>query len=166
MIGSGAREHAIIHTLLQDMSVTAVYAAPGNAGIAQIVETFPLEITDATATLNLSKDLNVDLVVIGPEIPLAHGVADVLRAEGFLVFGPNKAAAQIESSKSFAKDVMMVAGVETAKWFDCKTIEEVEAAVDTFTSPYVVKDDSLAAGKGVVVTEDRDLALAHAKACL
>lgn len=166
MIGSGAREHAIIHTLLHDASVTAVYSAPGNAGIAHIVETFPLEITDANATLNLSKDLNVDLVVIGPEIPLAHGVADVLRDEGFLVFGPNKAAAQIESSKSFAKDVMRAAGVETAKWFDCTTLEEVERALDSFSSPYVVKDDSLAAGKGVVVTENRDLAVAHAKACL
>ena len=166
MIGSGAREHAIIHTLLHDVSVTAVYAAPGNAGIALIAATFPLEITDAQATLHLSKDLNVDLVVIGPEIPLAHGVADVLRAEGILVFGPNEAAAQIESSKSFAKDVMKSAGVQTAKWFDCTTLEDVERALDSFSSPYVVKDDSLAAGKGVVVTEDRELAIAHARSCL
>ena len=166
MIGSGAREHAIVHTLLKDTDVKSVIAAPGNAGIAGIVPTFPLDITDPTATLELATELDVDLVVIGPEIPLAHGVADVLREKNFVVFGPNKSAAQIESSKSFAKDIMMSAGVSTARWFDCKTIEEVENALDTFAAPYVVKDDSLAQGKGVVVTESKAEALAHAEMCL
>ena len=166
MIGSGAREHAIIYSLLGDANVSSVFAAPGNAGIAAIVRTFPLDIKSPTATLELATELDVDLVVIGPEIPLAYGVADVLREEGLMVFGPNKKAAQIESSKSFAKDVMTSAGVETARWFDCKTMEEVENALDTFAPPYVVKDDSLAAGKGVVVTNSKAEALAHAKTCL
>jgi len=166
VIGSGAREHAIIYSLLGDANVSSVFAAPGNAGIAAIVRTFPLDIKSPGATLELAKELDVDLVVIGPEVPLAHGVSDVLREEGIVVFGPNKKAAQIESSKSFAKDVMTSAGVETARWFDCKTMEEVENALDTFAPPYVVKDDSLAAGKGVVVTNSKAEALAHAKTCL
>jgi phosphoribosylamine--glycine ligase len=166
VIGSGAREHAIIHTLLKDKSVTALFAAPGNAGTAKIVRTFPLDIRDATKTLELALDLKVDLVVIGPEIPLAEGVADVVRNHGVLVFGPNKDAAQIESSKSFAKDVMISAGVSTARWFDCETREEIEEALATFSPPYVVKDDSLAQGKGVVVTDNIDEARAHALACI
>jgi len=166
VIGSGAREHAIIHTLLKDKDVSAVFAAPGNAGISKIVRSFPLEIRDATKTLELAIDLKVDLVVIGPEIPLAEGVADVVRNHGIPVFGPNKDAAQIESSKSFAKDVMKSAGVPTARWFDCKTREEVEEAFSSFSSPYVVKDDSLAQGKGVVVTESIEEARAHAYSCL
>jgi phosphoribosylamine--glycine ligase len=166
VIGSGAREHAIIHTLLKDKDVSAVFAAPGNAGISKIVRTLPLDIKDATQTLELAIDLNIDLVVIGPEIPLAEGVADVVRNHGVPVFGPNKDAAQIESSKSFAKEVMKRAGVPTARWFDCETREEVEEALASFSSPYVVKDDSLAQGKGVVVTESIDEARAHAYLCL
>ncbi len=166
VIGSGAREHAIIHTLLKDTDVKSVIAAPGNAGIAEIVPTFPLDIKDPAATLQLAQSNHIDLVVIGPEIPLAHGVADVLRENNFVVFGPNKNAAQIESSKSFAKDVMMSAGIATARWFDCKTITEVENALDAFSAPYVVKDDSLAQGKGVVVTNDKAEALTHAEMCL
>jgi phosphoribosylamine---glycine ligase len=166
VIGSGAREHAIIHTLLKDKDVFAVFAAPGNAGISKIVRTYPLDIRDATKTLELAIDLKVDLVVIGPEIPLAEGVADVVRNHGIPVFGPNKDAAQIESSKSFAKDVMKSAGVPTARWFDCKTREEVEEALTSFSSPYVVKDDSLAQGKGVIVTDSIEEARAHAYSCL
>ena len=166
VIGSGAREHAIIHTLLKDTDVKSVIAAPGNAGIAEIVPTYSLDIKDPAATLQLAQSNHIDLVVIGPEIPLAHGVADVLRENNFVVFGPNKNAAQIESSKSFAKDVMMSAGVATAGWFNCTNITEVENALDAFSAPYVVKDDSLAQGKGVVVTNDKAEALAHAQSCL
>ena len=166
VIGSGAREHAIIRTLLKDKSISDVFAAPGNAGISKIVRSFPLDIRDANQTLELAIDLKVDLVVIGPEIPLAHGVADILRNNGVLVFGPNKNAAQIESSKSFAKDVMKSAGVPTARWFDCGTREEVELALSSFSPPYVVKDDSLAQGKGVVVTESIEEARAYALSCI
>jgi phosphoribosylamine--glycine ligase len=107
----------------------------------------------------------VDLVVIGPEVPLVNGVADVLRQAGFAVFGPSKAAAQLEGSKDFAKGVMRDAGVPTARSFTCTEKSEIEKALDTFGAPYVVKDDGLAAGKGVVVTEDRQVALDHALAC-
>ena len=113
----------------------------------------------------LALEHSVDLVVIGPEVPLVNGMADALRAHGIAVFGPSKAAAQLEGSKDFAKQIMSIAGVPTARSFTCSTQEEIEKALDSFGAPYVVKDDGLAAGKGVVVTNDRAVALAHALAC-
>ncbi|CAB4994408.1 unannotated protein [freshwater metagenome] len=115
--------------------------------------------------MKLAQQLAVDLVVVGPEVPLVNGVADVLRNAGFAVFGPSKAAAQLEGSKDFAKGVMRDAGVPTARSFTCTELSEIEKALDTFGAPYVVKDDGLAAGKGVVVTNDRQVALDHALAC-
>ncbi|HVS68401.1 MAG TPA: phosphoribosylamine--glycine ligase, partial [Mycobacteriales bacterium] len=111
----------------------------------------------------VAKEAAADLVVIGPEAPLVAGAADELRAAGFDVFGPSAAAAQLEGSKAFAKEVMVAAGVPTAGYRRCTTSEEVAAALDEFGAPYVVKHDELAAGKGVVVTADRDVALAHAE---
>jgi phosphoribosylamine--glycine ligase len=124
-----------------------------------------IAVTDNAVIVSLAKELQVDLVVIGPEVPLVNGVVDLLRAAGIATFGPSKAAAQLEGSKHFAKGVMRDAGVPTARSYTCEKQEEIEKALDAFGAPYVVKDDGLAAGKGVVVTEDRAIALEHALAC-
>ena len=164
-MGGGAREHALVHSLLADPSVTEVLAAPGNAGIATEIDTMPLDVTDPVAIAELAGDLAVDLVVIGPEGPLVAGAGDLVRAQGIACFGPSKAAAALEGSKAFAKEVMAAAGVATGASVVCSTPDEVAAALDALGSPYVVKDDGLAAGKGVVVTTDREAALAHAATC-
>ena len=165
LIGSGGREHALATGLAADKAVTELHAAPGNPGIAEIAKLHPLEINNNLEIVALAKSLAIDLVVIGPEMPLVNGAADALREAGFAVFGPSKAAAQLEGSKHFAKGVMRDAGVPTAKSFTCENRSEIELALDAFGAPYVVKDDGLAAGKGVVVTEDREVALTHALAC-
>ncbi len=165
LVGSGGREHALALGLKADKSCTELHAAPGNPGIASLATLHPVAITDNDAILKLAQQLAVDLVVVGPEVPLVNGVADVLRDAGFAVFGPSKAAAQLEGSKDFAKGVMRDAGVPTARSFTCTELSEIEKALDTFGAPYVVKDDGLAAGKGVVVTNDRQVALDHALAC-
>ena len=165
LIGSGGREHALATGLSADKSVTELHAAPGNPGIASVAKLHPLDASNNSAIVELAKSLAVDLVVIGPELPLVNGAADELRAAGIAVFGPSKAAAQLEGSKHFAKGVMRDAGVPTAKSFTCENRVDIEKALDAFGAPYVVKDDGLAAGKGVVVTEDREVALQHALAC-
>jgi phosphoribosylamine--glycine ligase len=165
VVGSGAREHAICLALAADPSVTALVCAPGNAGTAAIAEQRPVAATDPAAVAALAVELAADFVVVGPEAPLVAGVADAVRAAGIDCFGPSALAAQLEGSKAFAKDVMTAAGVPTARAFLCTTTEQAENALDTFGPPYVVKDDGLAAGKGVVVTDDRSVALAHAAAC-
>ncbi|GAA1015085.1 phosphoribosylamine--glycine ligase [Streptomyces thermogriseus] len=166
VIGSGAREHALCHSLSHDPAVTALHCAPGNAGIAEIAELHRVDILDGAAVSALAAELGVDLVVIGPEAPLVAGVADAVREAGIPVFGPSKEAARLEGSKAFAKDVMAAAGVPTARSYVCTTAEEAAAALDAFGAPYVVKDDGLAAGKGVVVTDDVEAAKAHAAACM
>ena len=165
VIGTGGREHALCLALSRDPGVTAVYAAPGNPGIAGVAETHHLDPLDAAAVTALAQDLGADLVVVGPEAPLVAGVADAVRAAGIACFGPSAQAAHLEGSKAFAKEVMAAADVPTAMARVCTTPEEAADALDAFGPPYVVKDDGLAAGKGVVVTEDRDEALAHATAC-
>jgi len=165
LVGSGGREHALALGLRADSACTELHAAPGNPGIAELATLHPVAVTDNAALTALAKTLAVDLVVIGPEVPLVNGAADAIRAIGIPVFGPSKAAAQLEGSKDFAKGVMRDAGVPTAQSFTCTTQPEIEKALDAFGSPYVVKDDGLAAGKGVVVTKDRDAALKHALAC-
>jgi phosphoribosylamine--glycine ligase len=165
LVGSGGREHALGVGLQADPACTELYVAPGNPGIAQFAQCHPLLVTDNAAIVALAKKLHVDLVVVGPEVPLVNGVADELRAANIAVFGPSKAAAQLEGSKHFAKEVMRDAGVPTAHSFTCTSKEEIEIALDAFDAPYVVKDDGLAAGKGVVVTSNRQEALDHALAC-
>jgi phosphoribosylamine---glycine ligase len=165
LVGSGGREHALALGLKADPSTTELHCAPGNPGIADLAVLHPLDVTNNAAIVVLAKELAVDLVVIGPEVPLVNGASDSLRSAGFAVFGPSKAAAQLEGSKDFAKGVMRDAGVPTAHSYTCTTQAEIESALDQFGAPYVVKDDGLAAGKGVVVTEDRALALAHALNC-
>ena len=165
LVGSGGREHALAIGLQADSACTELHVAPGNPGIAEFAEVHSLAVTDNAAIASLAQSLGVDLVVIGPEVPLVNGAADAVRAIGIPVFGPSKAAAQLEGSKDFAKGVMRDAGVPTAHSFTCTTESEIVAALDSFGAPYVVKDDGLAAGKGVVVTDDRELALKHALAC-
>ena len=166
VIGSGAREHALVTALQLDKTVGRIICAPGNAGIARDVETREVDATSAQAISDLAAELRVDLVVIGPEVPLVAGAADAVRAHGIACFGPSAAAAQLEGSKAFAKQIMDEAGVDTARARVCEALDEVAAALDEFGAPHVVKDDGLAAGKGVVVTSDRDEAFAHARVCL
>ena len=162
LIGSGGREHALAAALNRDKTLEELHVAPGNPGIAEIALCHAIDIDDNKAIVELAKKLAIDLVVVGPERPLVNGVADALSKANIACFGPSKAAAQIEGSKDFAKQVMRDAGVPTAKSFTCNSRNEIEKALDTFGAPYVVKHDGLAAGKGVVVTDDRDLAIEHA----
>ena len=166
VLGSGAREHAIILSLLGEEADHEIVAAPGNAGIAQVVETVALDPNDPVAVANFAIASAVGLVVIGPEAPLVAGVADELREQGIPVFGPGRAAAELEGSKTFAKRIMDTAGVPTGRAHRAATLAEAETALDLFGAPYVVKADGLAAGKGVLVTSDRDAALDHARTYL
>ena len=165
VIGSGAREHALCLALAADPEVTALVCAPGNAGTAAIAEQRAVTATDPAAVAQLAGEVAADLVVIGPEAPLVAGVADAVRAAGIPCFGPSAAAARLEGSKEFAKDVMAAASIPTAAAVACSGRDEAARALAGFRPPYVVKDDGLAAGKGVVVTDDLDVALNHAAAC-
>ena len=165
VIGSGGREHALALALARDPGVEEVHTAPGNPGTAEVGRNHPVDVVDPEAVATLAADLGVDLVVVGPEAPLVAGVADAVRGVGIACFGPSRQAARLEGSKAFAKDVMAAAGVPTAAALVCETAEEVAAALDRLGSPYVVKDDGLASGKGVVVTNDRQAALEHAGSC-
>jgi phosphoribosylamine--glycine ligase len=167
VIGSGAREHALLLALSRDPGVDYLAVAPGNAGTAAVAEQYDVDATSGDAVVALAQRLDIDLVVIGPEVPLVLGVADALRKAGIATFGPSKDAARIEGSKAFAKDVMSVAGVRTATSEIVDNPGHLDAALDRFgpaagQQAWVVKDDGLAAGKGVVVTADRDAARAHA----
>jgi phosphoribosylamine--glycine ligase len=165
VIGAGGREHALVRALAADPDVSALHAAPGNPGIAELAECHDVTATDPAAVTALAARVDADLVVIGPEAPLVAGVADALRAAGRRCFGPDRGAAMIEGSKSFAKGVMAAAGIPTAASRTCRTTGDAAAALDAFGPPYVVKADGLAGGKGVLVTGDRAAALRHAAAC-
>jgi len=165
VIGTGGREHALALALSRDPAVREVHAAPGNPGIAPFAALHEVDPLDGDAVAALAVSIGADLVVVGPEAPLVAGVADAVRAAGIACFGPSAAAAQLEGSKAFAKQVMAAAEVPTAMARVCTTADEISAALDAFGPPYVVKDDALAAGKGVVVTDDRDEAAAHAASC-
>jgi phosphoribosylamine--glycine ligase len=165
VLGGGAREHAITKALIRTGTLADdIIVAPGNAGIALEVEVEPgLDANDPLEVVKFALANEIDLAVIGPEAPLIAGVSDALRSQGIAVFGPSQEAAALEGSKSFAKEVMAAAGVPTAMARECSTLEQVEDALNEFGAPYVVKADGLAAGKGVIVTSDRDAALTHAK---
>jgi phosphoribosylamine--glycine ligase len=166
VIGSGAREHALVLALAKDPEVIALACAPANAGIAGLAEVYGVDVGDAGAVAALAKEWNADLVVVGPEQPLVAGAADAVRAAGIPCFGPSKDAARIEGSKAFAKDVMNAAGVPTATSEIVDTSARLDSALNRFGPRWVVKDDGLAAGKGVVVTSDRAVARAHAMTLL
>ena len=163
VLGSGAREHAIVEALLSEDAQHQITAAPGNAGIAAQVEVVALDPSNGRVVAQYALDNGIELVVVGPEAPLVAGVADVLRAKGIAVFGPGKAAAALEGSKAFAKRIMDAAQVPTGRAVRATTVEELVAALDELGAPHVVKADGLAAGKGVLVTEDREAAVAHAE---
>ena len=165
VVGTGGREHALVESLARDPGVTEVHAAPGNPGMAARATLHQVDPMSGKAVADLAEQLGADLVVVGPEAPLVAGVADAVTGRGIACFGPSAEAALLEGSKAFAKDVMEAAGVPTARAFLCTTADEAEAALDELGAPYVVKNDGLAAGKGVVVTSDRAEALAHAVAC-
>ena len=165
VIGGGAREHALCRALSLDTDVSELHCAPGNAGIAQIAQTHQVDPLDGTAVADLAVALGAGFVIVGPEAPLVAGVSDAVRGRGIPVFGPSGEAARLEGSKAFAKDVMAAAGVPTARSYLCTTPAEAVEALDAFGAPYVVKDDGLAAGKGVVVTADLQAALDHAASC-
>jgi phosphoribosylamine--glycine ligase len=167
VLGAGAREHAIIKALIRTgTNPENITSAPGNGGISQEVNTVPLNQNDPVAVTSWAKENKTELVIIGPEAPLVAGVSDALRDAGIPVFGPSKAAAALEGSKAFAKEVMAAADVPTGMARKCENLAEVEVALDTFGAPYVVKADGLAAGKGVIVTSDKPAALDHAKTFL
>ena len=170
VIGSGGREHAIIRRLAADRPAPELHAAPGNPGIAQLASCHDVAVTNLDGQVRLATELQPDLVVIGPEAPLVAGSADRLREAGMTVFGPSAAAAVLEGSKSWAKEIMAAAGVPTAGSVTVTALEELGAGLDRVNPlgdvPYVVKADGLAAGKGVVVTPDRDAAIVHAEAVL
>ncbi|MCG7237191.1 phosphoribosylamine--glycine ligase [Corynebacterium sp. ACRQP] len=162
VIGSGGREHALLNAMQgHDLTV-----APGNAGMSRLATVRAVDVASPDEIVALAREIDAELVVIGPEVPLVAGAADALIEAGVPVFGPTKAAAQLEGSKAFAKDVMAAAGVLTASAKRVEKLEDVEAALDEYGPRYVVKDDGLAGGKGVVVTEDRAEAKAHAEAVL
>ena len=162
VIGSGGREHALLNAM-QGHELTV---APGNAGMSRLAAVRSVDVASPDEIVALARDIDAELVVIGPEVPLVAGAADALIEAGVPVFGPTKAAAQLEGSKAFAKDVMAAAGVLTASATRVEKASDVEAVLDEYGPRYVVKDDGLAGGKGVVVTEDRAEAKAHAEAVL
>ncbi|MCY7324640.1 MAG: phosphoribosylamine--glycine ligase [Microbacteriaceae bacterium] len=163
VLGSGAREHAIITALLAENAGHDITAAPGNAGIALDVPVIHLDPTNGPVVAGFALDNDIEFVIIGPEAPLVAGVADALRHRGIAVFGPGKAAAQLEGSKTFAKRIMDAAGVPTGQATRAGTLGEAIEAIDEYGAPYVVKADGLAAGKGVLVTGERTAAIAHAE---
>lgn len=165
LLGSGGREHALARALAADSDVAELHAAPGNPGIGQLAERHDVPPTEPEAVTALARRVGADLVVVGPEAPLVAGVADALREARVRCFGPGQAAAMIEGSKSFAKEVMLAAGISTAAARSCQSEPEVSEALDEFGPPYVVKADGLAAGKGVVVTTERHAAMDHARIC-
>ncbi|ADG80204.1 phosphoribosylamine--glycine ligase [Tsukamurella paurometabola] len=162
VIGTGGREHALLDALSRDPQVTELHAAPGNPGTAALATNHDVDASSGDEVAGLAQRLGVDLVVIGPEVPLVLGVADAVRARGIAAFGPSGEAAKIEGSKAFAKDVMEAAGVRTARSEIVDNPAHIDAALDRFGPTWVIKDDGLAAGKGVVVTADRAAARAHA----
>jgi phosphoribosylamine--glycine ligase len=171
VIGSGAREHALCVALSSDPAVSALACAPGNAGTRAVAEPLAVDVLDPDAIAALAVSWRADLVVVGPEVPLVAGAADAVRDAGIACFGPSEQAAQLEGSKSFAKHVMAAAGVPTARSWPVGGPAELETALDEVAqvsvgAPYVVKDDGLAAGKGVLVTPDRAAAVAHGRAVL
>ena len=166
LLGSGAREHALARALARDPQTTELLVAPGNPGTSAIATNLNIDPSVPEEVVALATQMKADLVVVGPEAPLVAGVADAVREAGIPCFGPGAEAARLEGSKAFAKEIMTAAGVPTAEAAVCATEAELTAAQDRFGAPYVVKEDGLAAGKGVVVTDERPVALAHGHACL
>jgi phosphoribosylamine--glycine ligase len=162
VLGSGGREHALVWKLRQSPRVTQVFCAPGNAGICEEAECVPADIKHLDSLVSVAQQLKPDLTVVGPELPLALGVVDEFTNRGWRIFGPTKAAARLESSKSFAKQFLQRHHIPTAHYAICNSIDEVREALPHFHTPIVVKADGLAAGKGVVMANTKEEAIATA----
>ena len=166
VIGSGGREHALVWKLSKSPRVTKLYCAPGNGGIALDAECMPADVKNLDSLVSLATQIQPDLTVVGPELPLTLGVVDEFQRRGWPVFGPTRAAAQLESSKSFAKEFMQRHRIPTANYAICKSVDEVRAALVHFHTPVVVKADGLAAGKGVVIAKTKEEAASVASEML
>ena len=159
ILGSGGREHALLWKLAQSPEATKLYAVPGNPGMAELAECVAGSIEDNAAVVKLAQEKKIDLVVVGPEVPLTNGVVDALRAAGIKAFGPTKAAAALEGSKSFSKDIMKKYGIPTAKYEVFTDADAARAYIEKEGAPIVIKANGLAAGKGVIVAETKEQAL-------
>src|SRR5713101_1291663 len=159
VIGSGSREHALVWKLRQSPRVSKVYCAPGNGGISDEAECLPVDVKSVDSLVALATQIHPDLTVVGPELPLTLGVADEFTRRGWKIFGPTKAAARLESSKSFAKEFLNRYHIPTAHYAICTSLDEVRATLPRFHPPVVVKADGLAAGKGVVIAKSKEEAI-------
>src|SRR3989440_5847704 len=156
VIGSGGREHALVWKLRQSPRVSKVYCAPGNGGISDEAECLPVDVKSIDSLVALATQIHPDLTVVGPELPLTLGVVDEFSRRGWRIFGPTKAAARLESSKSFAKAFLQRHYIPTAHYAVCNSVDDVQKALSHFHTPVVVKADGLAAGKGVVIARNRE----------
>ena len=166
VIGSGGREHAICWTISNSPRLTKLYAAPGNAGIAELAMCLPINVEDNAAILRAVYDHSIDFVIVGPEVPLVNGLVDALIKNGIPAFGPTAAAAQIEGSKGFMKDLCARANIPTARYARFTDAAKAKAYVQEHVAPIVIKADGLAAGKGVTVAMTKDEALAAIDAAM
>ena len=163
VVGGGGREHAICWKLNNESNVEKIYCAPGNAGISNVAECIDIGDSDIENLLKFAKENQIDLTIVGPEIPLVAGIVDVFEKEGLKIFGPNKKCAQLEGSKSFSKDFMIRHNLPTAKYKEYTNLDEAITEIDSFGYPVVIKADGLAAGKGVVIPENREDAITTLK---
>ena len=163
VVGGGGREHAICWKLNNESNVEKIYCAPGNAGISNVAECIDIGDSDIENLLKFAKENQIDLTIVGPEIPLVAGIVDVFAKEGLKIFGPNKKCAQLEGSKSFSKDFMIRHNLPTAKYKEYTNLDEAITEIDSFGYPVVIKADGLAAGKGVVIPENREDAITTLK---
>lgn len=159
VVGGGGREHAICWKLSNEDNVEKIYCAPGNAGISQVAKCIAIGDSDIDKLIDFVKENNIDLTVVGPEVPLVKGIVDRFEEEGLKIFGPNKECAQLEGSKSFSKDFMVKHNIPTAKYKEYTEIDKAISEIDSFGYPVVIKADGLAAGKGVVILENKEDAL-------
>ncbi|HEK4937295.1 TPA: phosphoribosylamine--glycine ligase [Clostridioides difficile] len=163
VVGGGGREHAICWKLSKEKNVEKIYCAPGNAGIANVAECVNIGDTNIEKLLKFAKENEIGLTIVGPEVPLVMGIVDEFEKEGLRVFGPNKKCAQLEGSKAFSKEFMIKHNIPTAKYKEYTNLEEAISEIDSFGYPVVIKADGLAAGKGVVIPENREDAIATLK---
>src|SRR3984885_711882 len=162
VLGSGGREHALVWKLRQSPRVSRLYCAPGNGGIADDAECVAADLKSLESMVSLGARLQPDLTVVGPELPLTLGVVDEFTRRGWATFGPTAAAAQLEASKSFAKEFLQRHHIPTAPFAICESVEQVRSALGHFHAPVVVKADGLAAGKGVVIAKSKEEAASAA----
>ena len=163
VVGGGGREHAICWKLSKEANVDKIYCAPGNAGISNVAQCIDIQDSDIENLLNFAKENQIDLTIVGPEIPLVAGIVDKFEKEGLKIFGPNKKCAQLEGSKSFSKDFMIRHNLPTAKYKEYTDLDEAISEIDSFGYPVVIKADGLAAGNGVVISENREDAITTLK---